>query len=67
MFANRSDERFHPEAWTKSTRSDGNNECVMVQAVPGLVGVCDSKAGPAGPVLTFGPRAWKAFTGTISG
>nr|MDT0660655.1 DUF397 domain-containing protein [Micromonospora sp. DSM 115978] len=61
MFLNRSDERFHPEAWTKATASDGNNECVMVQVTPDLVGVCDSKAGPNGAVLAFHPAQWAAF------
>ncbi|MEV4196872.1 DUF397 domain-containing protein [Micromonospora globbae] len=46
--------------WRKSTRS-GNSECVEVaDNLPGVVGVRDSK-DPTGPVLTFTPRAWRAF------
>lgn len=49
--------------WRKSTRSGGNGgECVEVSGnLPGLVAVRDSK-DPAGPVLTFTPDAWTAFT-----
>lgn len=46
--------------WRKSSRS-GNSECVEVaDNLPGVVGVRDSK-DPTGPVLTFTPRAWRAF------
>ncbi|TDC39887.1 DUF397 domain-containing protein [Micromonospora sp. 15K316] len=46
--------------WHKSTRS-GNGECVEVaDSLPGVVGVRDSK-NPTGPILTFTPRAWRAF------
>jgi hypothetical protein len=51
--------------WRKSTRSGTQGECVEVaDNLPGVVGVRDSK-DPSGPVLTFDPRAWRAFvTGT---
>ncbi|NYF56093.1 DUF397 domain-containing protein [Micromonospora purpureochromogenes] len=46
--------------WRKSTRS-GQGECIEVaDKVGGVVGVRDSK-DPAGPVLTFDPRAWRIF------
>ncbi|WP_434742271.1 DUF397 domain-containing protein [Micromonospora sp. SH-82] len=46
--------------WRKSTRS-GNSECIEVaDGLPGVVGVRDSK-DPDGAVLTFDPRAWRAF------
>ncbi|RKN46370.1 DUF397 domain-containing protein [Micromonospora endolithica] len=46
--------------WRKSRRS-GNGECVEVaDDLAGVVGVRDSK-DPAGPALTFDPRAWRAF------
>ncbi|MEU9717824.1 DUF397 domain-containing protein [Streptomyces sp. NPDC047976] len=48
-------------AWRSSTFSGGNNECVEVaDNIPGLVPVRDSKR-PAGPVIGFGARAWRAF------
>jgi hypothetical protein len=48
--------------WRRSSRSDnGGNTCVEVATnLPRLVGVRDSK-DPAGPALTFTPRAWRAF------
>ncbi|GGM04375.1 MULTISPECIES: DUF397 domain-containing protein [Micromonospora] len=50
--------------WRKSTYSGNNGgDCVEVaDNVPGVVGVRDSK-DPAGPALTFGPAAWRAFVG----
>ena len=46
--------------WRKSTRS-AQGECVEVaDDLPDVVGVRDSK-DPTGPVLTFGPQAWRAF------
>ncbi|MEN3609605.1 DUF397 domain-containing protein [Plantactinospora sp. ZYX-F-223] len=48
--------------WRKSTHSGTNGGgCVEVaDNLPGVVAVRDSK-DPAGPVLTFGPEAWRAF------
>ncbi|GAB2947789.1 hypothetical protein GCM10027280_40650 [Micromonospora polyrhachis] len=48
--------------WRKSTRSNGSGgACVEVaDNLPGLVGVRDSK-DRSGPVLVFGPVAWRAF------
>lgn len=66
MFKNRSDARFRAGGWKKSRRSDGNNACVMVQATPDLVGVCDGKTGADGPVLTFTPDRWSAFARAVS-
>ncbi|RKR87893.1 uncharacterized protein DUF397 [Micromonospora pisi] len=50
--------------WRKSTRSSGNQgNCVDVaDNIASHVLVRDSK-DPAGPALTFGPEAWRAFVG----
>ncbi|MFJ6199431.1 DUF397 domain-containing protein [Micromonospora sp. NPDC092111] len=50
--------------WRKSTRSGtGGGDCVEVaDNLPGVVAVRDSK-DPTGPVLSFGPKTWKAFVG----
>ncbi|MFI0791304.1 DUF397 domain-containing protein [Micromonospora rubida] len=49
--------------WRKSTHSGSNGgDCVEVaDNLPGVVAVRDSK-DPAGPVLSFTPTAWTAFT-----
>ncbi|MEV7416001.1 DUF397 domain-containing protein [Streptomyces sp. NPDC089919] len=49
--------------FVKSSYSGGDmNECVEVaRNVPGVVAVRDSKR-PAGPIVTMGPRAWRAFS-----
>jgi hypothetical protein len=54
--------------WRKSTRSNGSGgACVEVAGnLPGVVAVRDSK-DPAGPVLTFGPGAWRAFVTRVAG
>ncbi|MET8912074.1 DUF397 domain-containing protein [Micromonospora sp. NPDC004551] len=54
--------------WRKSTRSNGSGgNCVEVAGnLPGVVAVRDSK-DPAGPVLTFGPEAWRAFVTRVAG
>ncbi|WP_433532651.1 DUF397 domain-containing protein [Micromonospora sp. CA-263727] len=51
--------------WRKSSRSGNQGNCVEVaDALPGGgVGVRDSK-DPNGPVLTFSPSSWAAFTTT---
>jgi hypothetical protein len=53
------------ERFRKSTRSDGGSNCVEVaREVAGrAVRVRDSK-DQAGPVLTFGPGAWRLFVGS---
>ena len=45
--------------WRTSSRSDGDGNCVeFTQADDGTIGVRDSK-DPNGPVLEFGPDAWR--------
>jgi len=52
--------------WRKSSYSGSNGgDCVEVaDNLPGVVAVRDSK-DPAGPVLTFTPDDWRAFTAVI--
>lgn len=53
--------------WRKSRRSgsSGGNCVEVADNLPGVVGVRDSK-DPAGPALTFGPTAWRAFTAQVT-
>lgn len=49
--------------WRTSSHS-GQNECVQVAGLPGVVAVRDSK-NPKGPALTFPLEAWRAFAGRV--
>ncbi|MFQ6854755.1 DUF397 domain-containing protein [Streptomyces sp. 35M1] len=52
--------------WRTSSHSGGNNECVEVAPnLPHLVPVRDS-ARPAGPAITFGHAAWRAFVSDLA-
>ena len=47
--------------WIRTTASQGNNSCVEMRRNGQTVEVRDSKAGGAGPILSFSPteiRAW---------
>jgi len=46
--------------WRKSTRSNGQGQCVEVARLDQAVAVRDSKH-PTGAVLTFTPAEWAAF------
>ncbi|MBG0814835.1 DUF397 domain-containing protein [Planomonospora sp. ID82291] len=51
--------------WRKSSYSTDGGNCVEVAGnLPGVVAVRDSK-DPDGPVLTFSPDQWRAFTGGV--
>ena len=52
--------------WRKSSYSGGNGGgCVEIaRNLPGIVAVRDSK-DRTGPVLTFTPAAWEAFTAGV--
>ena len=48
--------------WFKSSYSAYNGNCVEVAMLaPGLVGVRDSKAGAAAPVLRFRAAEWQSL------
>ncbi|QFG22773.1 DUF397 domain-containing protein [Actinomadura sp. WMMB 499] len=52
-------------AWFKSSHSGaGNDSCVEVAMLPGIVGVRDS-VDPDGPKLAFTPTAWRELTTQI--
>ena len=52
-------------AWTKSSLSHANGNCVEVaDLLGGRVGMRDSK-NIAGPVLEFPPEEWRAFLGGV--
>ncbi|MEV2244276.1 DUF397 domain-containing protein [Streptomyces sp. NPDC049970] len=53
-------------AWRRSSYSGGQGECVEVaRNLPHLVPIRDSKR-PAGPVITFGHGAWRAFVDELA-
>ncbi|TDC76334.1 DUF397 domain-containing protein [Streptomyces hainanensis] len=54
-------------SWRKSSYSAGDNgNCLEVaDGVPDGLPVRDSKAAPAGPVVTFSAAAWAAFVGGV--
>lgn len=53
-------------AWTKSTYSGNQGDCVEVAhgAIPAALPVRDSKR-PAGPALVFGDTAWGGFLDAV--
>ncbi|MBE9500763.1 DUF397 domain-containing protein [Streptomyces sp. GKU 257-1] len=51
---------FKAAAWTKSSYSAPNNECVETAAVRDWALIRDSKT-EGGPVLAFAPGAYAAF------
>jgi hypothetical protein len=56
---------IEPYKWRKSRRSVSSGNCVEVAAnLPGVIAVRDSK-DPDGPLLTFSPAQWAAFTAAV--
>lgn len=54
-----------PYEWQKSSRSGSQGNCVEVAAnLPGVIAIRDSK-DPDGPLLTFTPAQWAAFTAAV--
>ena len=53
-------------AWRKSNGSDSGG-CVEVAVLEGVVGVRDTKAAGAGPILEFTEHEWRVFTAGVKG
>lgn len=51
--------------WQKSSYCGYNGDCVEVADMGPEIGVRDSKAGSASPVLRFDRAAWAAFVADI--
>lgn len=55
---------FSRAIWRKSRRSGGDNNCVEVTRVPGVIGVRDSK-NPSGAPIVLAASQWRAFVGLV--
>lgn len=52
--------------WHKASFSDDDqNGCVEVGTASGVVGVRDTKLGPASPILAFTEAEWSAFVAGV--
>jgi hypothetical protein len=59
-------ERVDSATWRKSSYSGSNGgNCIEVGMTTDTVLVRDTKDSGAGPVLSFGPAAWVAFTANV--
>ncbi|HEX7658381.1 MAG TPA: DUF397 domain-containing protein [Pseudonocardiaceae bacterium] len=52
--------------WHKASYSQGANTCVEVGSTDTVIGVRDTKLGPASPILTFDAMNWAMFTASLS-
>lgn len=60
-----SDDLIKPETRRKSSRSNASTDnCVVVGAGPGVIGVLDSKDPNAGELI-FAQRTWRRFTQAV--
>lgn len=55
---------WNKASWRKSSTSDSGG-CVEIAYLDGVVGVRDTKAKGAGPVLEFTKIEWRAFLAGI--
>ena len=53
-------------AWRTSSYSNNGGNCVETATAAGGIRVRDTQYRD-GAVLTFGPRAWERFTGSLKG
>ena len=53
--------------WRVATYTGGQGNCVEVGASTAMIAVRDTKDREGGPVLRFGPAAWRAFTQHLKG
>lgn len=54
------EDKWKSAKWRKSVISDTGG-CVEVAFASGTIGVRDTKANGAGPILEFNEREWRAF------
>jgi Domain of unknown function (DUF397) len=52
-------------SWRKSSYSGYNGNCVEVARFTSCIGVRDTKADAAGPVLLFSRSEWNAFISAV--